>query len=298
VLLYGKGTANSVRQTYMAWFKRQKANILTDLSEQNESPEGQWVKCPGCSEIVNSRELNDNLLVCPKCGHHFTMSSLGYFQLLFDEGAFTLHDHDLRSVDALHFTDGKPYTQRLQSAQRKTGLSDAARAASGHVGGCPLSAAALDFSFIGGSMGSVVGEVVTRAIKRACDERTPLLIISQSGGARMMEGALSLMQMAKTSAYLTRLADLGLPYFSLMTNPTTGGVTASFAMLGDFNLAEPGALIGFAGPRVIRETIGSDLPGDFQRAEFLVEHGFVDFIVSRKELRKKLIQLLGLILAD
>ena len=280
----------------MSWFRRQKKGILTNLSEQNDVPEGQWIKCPNCSEILNRRELEENSLVCPKCNHHFNMSSLGYFQLIFDDGRFDLYDQNLHSVDVLHFEDRKSYTSRLKDATRKTGLNDAARAAMGTVGGHRLSAASLDFSFIGGSMGSVVGEIVTRAIRRACDERTPLLVISQSGGARMMEGALSLMQMAKTSANLTRLADLGLPYISLMTNPTTGGVTASFAMLGDFNLAEPGALIGFAGPRVIRETIGQDLPPGFQTAEFLEEHGFIDFIVDRRNLRPKLIHLLDLVL--
>lgn len=278
----------------MAWFKRQKAGILTTKPEQNDTPEGQWIKCPACGEILNRREFEVHLLVCVKCGHHFNMSSLQYFKALFDEGEFTLYDTNLTAVDALHFTDRKPYSARLEEARKKTGLNDAARAAMGSIGGHRTSVAAMDFAFIGGSMGSVVGEVITRAIRRACDERVPLLIISQSGGARMMEGALSLMQMAKTSAHLSRLADLGLPYISLLTNPTTGGVTASFAMLGDFNLAEPGALIGFAGPRVIRETIGQDLPSGFQSAEFLQEHGFVDFIVDRRRLREHLIRLLDL----
>lgn len=280
----------------MSWFQRKKKGILTRRTEQNETPEGQWVKCPVCGEISNRRELEENAMVFPKTGHHVTMSSLGYFQLLFNEGAFELCDPDLYPQDPLHFEDRKPYPERLRLAEEKTGLRDAVRAATGHVGAHRLSAAALDFSFIGGSMGSVVGEVVARSIKRACAERTPLLIISQSGGARMMEGALSLMQMAKTSAHLTRLADLGLPYVSLMTNPTTGGVTASFAMLGDVNLAEPGALIGFAGPRVIRQTIGQDLPTGFQSAEFVQEHGFVDRIVDRRELRAQLIHLFDLLL--
>ncbi len=279
----------------MAWFDRKKKGILTASTDQNDVPEGRWVKCPDCAEILNKRELEENALVCPKCSHHFSMESTDYFRLIYDEGAFTLHDDHLYATDPLHFEDRKAYRRRLEDAQRETGLSDAARAATGTVGGHTLSAAALDFSFIGGSMGSVVGEVVSRAIKRACAVHAPLLVISQSGGARMMEGALSLMQMAKTSAHLTRLAEERLPYISLMTNPTTGGVTASFAMLGDFNLAEPRALIGFAGPRVIRETIGQDLPSDFQRAEFLQEHGFIDFIVDRRELRARLIQLLNLL---
>jgi len=280
----------------MAWFQRKQKGILTDRSGQNDVPEGQWVKCPGCTEIVNRRELLDNALVCTKCGYHLRLDALGYFTLLFDDGVFDLHDGHLRSEDPLGFYDRKPYAQRLDAAQKQTGLSDAALAATGTIGTHRISIAALDFNFIGGSMGSVVGEVVARAIKRAYTERLPLLIISQSGGARMMEGALSLMQMAKTSAHLTRLDDLGLPFISLLSNPTTGGVTASFAMLGDINIAEPGALIGFAGPRVIRETIGQDLPVNFQSADFLQEHGFVDMIVDRRTLRKRLIHLLDLVL--
>jgi acetyl-CoA carboxylase carboxyl transferase subunit beta len=280
----------------MSWFKRKKAGIQTTRHDQNNVPEGQWVKCPECKEIVNRRELKENLLVCPKCDHHFRLKSEDYFKLLLGEGAYELHDDELRSVDPLEFTDRKPYDERLASAREKTGQGDAARAATGRLGRHRISIAALDFSFIGGSMGSVVGEVVTRAIKRACAEETPLIIISQSGGARMMEGALSLMQMAKTSAHLARLSDKGLPYLSLMTHPTTGGVTASFAMLGDVNLAEPKALIGFAGPRVIRETIGSDLPEGFQRAEFLQEHGFVDRIVERDALVEECTRLLDLLM--
>lgn len=282
----------------MAWFKRQKAGILTDRNEQNEMPEGQWVKDPKTGEIVNRRELEDNQLVVPSSGYHFSMSSLGYFNIIFDDGEFELFDEDLEPTDPLEFIDRKSYRDRLTTYKKKTKLNDAARAAMGKVGGHPLSAAAIDFSFIGGSMGSVVGEVITRAIKRAHTHRTALLIISQSGGARMMEGALSLMQMAKTAAQLSKLDDAGLPFISLMTNPTTGGVTASFAMLGDFNLAEPEALIGFAGPRVIRETIGQDLPEGFQSAEFLQEHGFVDFIVDRRELRDTLVRVLDLVFED
>ncbi|MDX1547582.1 MAG: acetyl-CoA carboxylase, carboxyltransferase subunit beta [Rhodothermales bacterium] len=281
----------------MAWFQRKKKGILTERSEQNEMPEGQWAKCPSCSEIVNRRELLDHALVCPKCGHHHRMSSQRYFELLFDDGRYELHDTHLRPQDALAFHDRKPYGQRLGDAQRKTGLNDAARGASGTLGGHALHIAALDFGFIGGSMGSVVGEIVARAVRRAYTEGTPLVVISQSGGARMMEGALSLMQMAKTSAHLTRLHEQGLPFISVLTNPTTGGVTASFAMLGDFHLAEPGALIGFAGPRVIRETIGQDLPPGFQSAEFLQEQGFVDRIVDRRHLRKEIAHILDLVRA-
>ncbi|NNF58173.1 MAG: acetyl-CoA carboxylase carboxyltransferase subunit beta [Rhodothermaceae bacterium] len=276
----------------MAWYKRRSAGIVTSRAEQNESPEGYWIKCPECSHIMSQRELDDQLRVCPKCGHHHAMNGLGYFDLLFDGGDYARHDAGLRSGDPLDFVDRKPYPQRIEAAERKSHLNDAAVSATGTVGGHPLSIGAMDFSFIGGSMGSVVGEILTRAIRRATDEDRALLIISQSGGARMMEGALSLMQMAKTSANLAVLAEKGLPFFSLMTHPTTGGVTASFAMLGDFNLAEPNALIGFAGPRVIRETIGRDLPRGFQRAEFLVEQGFVDFVVKRPDLRKTLVGLL------
>ncbi|MDZ4701911.1 MAG: acetyl-CoA carboxylase, carboxyltransferase subunit beta [Rhodothermales bacterium] len=280
----------------MSWFKRKDAGILTKRSEQNEVPEGQWAKDPITGEIINARVLQENALVFPNSGHHMNMSATGYFELLFDDGAYEHFDTELSSLDALDFVDRKSYAGRIASAQNKTGLNDAASGALGIVGGHRMSIAAMDFSFIGGSMGSVVGEVISRAIQRAYRERIPLLVISQSGGARMMEGALSLMQMAKTSAHLAQLHETGMPFISLLTNPTTGGVTASFAMLGDFNLAEPGALIGFAGPRVIRETIGQDLPKGFQRAEFLKEHGFIDFIVDRRQLRPRLIQLLNLIL--
>ncbi len=282
----------------MAWFKRQKAGILTHLSEQIEVPEGQWAKCPDCSEPVHRRELEEHLLVCPKCGYHFRMNSLGYFALLFDEGECEIHDHDLYAVDALEFVDRKRYNDRLIETQKKTGLNDGVRSGTGKIGGHEVSVGAMDFSFIGGSMGSVIGEVLSRAIKRANDREIPLIVIAQSGGARMMEGALSLMQMAKTSAQLSRLAEKSVPYFAILTNPTTGGVTASFAMLGDIQIAEPGALIGFAGPRVIRETMGQDLPDGFQRAEFLQEHGFIDLIVDRRELRERLIHLLNLVHAD
>ena len=280
----------------MAWFKRQSAGIHTDQRDRNETPEGYWQKCPSCDTITSQRELVDHLLVCPACGHHYPMSGLGYLQLLFDQGAYTRHDADLHSADPLGFVDRKTYPERIAAADRKTDLNDAAVSGTGLVGGHPTSIAAMDFGYIGGSMGSVVGEILTRAIRRAVDEDRACLIISQSGGARMMEGALSLMQMAKTSANLAVLAERGLPYVSLMTHPTTGGVTASFAMLGDLNLAEPGALIGFAGPRVIRETIGRDLPPDFQTAEFLVEQGFVDRIVPRGELRQTLAHLFDLLI--
>jgi acetyl-CoA carboxylase carboxyl transferase subunit beta len=279
----------------MTWFQRKKAGILTAKHDQNDTPAGQWVKCPSCSEILNRREYHDNVRVCPKCNHHLSMDSLGYFKMLFDDGKFELHDGDLMSADPLSFYDRKPYDKRLEAARKKTGMNEAVRAATGLIGGHEISIAAMDFTFIGGSMGSVVGEVIARAIRRGVDRRIPVMVIAQSGGARMMEGALSLMQMAKTSAHLARLSELGLPYISLLTNPTTGGVTASFAMLGDFNIAEPGALIGFAGPRVIRETIGQDLPEGFQSAEFLVKQGFIDMIVDRRELREHVRHLLDLL---
>lgn len=284
----------------MSWFKRKAAGIQTDTAEQNEIPDGQWIKDPETGDILHRLVLEENAWVSPKSGHHYALSADGFFDLIFDrtedgERAYTLHDQDLRPTDPLGFVDTKKYPDRLRAAQKKTGLGDAIRAASGTVGGHRLSAAAMDFRFIGGSMGSVVGETIARAIRRGYEEGMPVLVVSQSGGARMMEGALSLMQMAKTSAHLARLREAGQPFFSLMTNPTTGGVTASFAMLGDVNLAEPGALIGFAGPRVIRETIGADLPEGFQRAEFLLEKGFVDLIVDRRELRGTLTRLLGLL---
>ena len=275
----------------MAWFKRDTAGIQTDRRDRNETPEGYWQKCPSCDTITSQRELEENLLVCPSCGHHFPMSGLGYLGLLFDEGVYTRYDAGLHSGDPLDFVDKKAYTDRIVAAERKTGLNDAVVSGTGRIGGQPASVAAMDFSFIGGSMGSVVGEVISRAVRRAADEERACVVISQSGGARMMEGALSLMQMAKTSANLAVLAERGLPYVSVLTHPTTGGVTASFAMLGDVNFAEPGALIGFAGPRVIRETIGRDLPKGFQTAEFLVEKGFVDRIVPRPTLRPTLVNL-------
>lgn len=279
----------------MPWFKRTQAGIQTDADERINVPEGQWIKDPVTGDILNRRELEENLKVSPDSGHHFTYTSKEYFDLLFDDAQYTLHDENLVASDPLSFTDTKPYRSRLVAAQRKTGLNDAIRSATGLMGGHPVSIAAMDFTFIGGSMGSVVGEVIARAIKRGVEENRAVIVISQSGGARMMEAAHSLMQMAKTSAWLGLLAEKGLPYFSLMTHPTTGGVTASFAMLGDFNLAEPGALIGFAGPRVIRETIGSDLPDGFQRAEFLLEKGFVDRVVDRRTLRKEIVHLLNLL---
>ena len=279
----------------MAWFTRKSAGIQTDRQDQNEAPEGYWTKCPECGTITSQKDLAANALVCPKCGHHFQMRGLGYLELLFGAD-YERHDAGLHSVDSLDFADRKPYDERIRAAEISSGLNDAAVSGTGTLNGHGLSVAAMDFAFVGGSMGSVVGEIVARAIRRAADERRACLVVSQSGGARMMEGALSLMQMAKTSANLAVLAERGLPFVSLLTHPTTGGVTASFAMLGDLNLAEPGALIGFAGPRVIRETIGRDLPRGFQTAEFLVERGFVDRIVPRTELRHTLGHVLDLLM--
>ncbi len=282
----------------MAWFQRKEKGIRTKRSGQNDIPVGHWTKCPGCGQVSNHRELEDRSWVCPKCNHHLKLNALGYFELLFDDGAFILHDEHLSSADPFEFTDRKTYSDRYTAAVQKTGMNEAVRSATGTVGGHPVSAAAMDFRFIGGSMGSVVGEIVARTIKRAITRHCPAVVISQSGGARMMEGALSLMQMAKTSAQLARLDEVGLPYFSVLTNPTTGGVTASFAMLGDVNIAEPGALIGFAGPRVIRETIGQDLPSGFQSSEFLRDRGFVDIIVDRRNLHATIVRLLDLILEE
>ena len=280
----------------MAWFKRDSAGIKTARRDRNDTPEGYWQKCPDCGTISSQHEIEENLLVCPSCGHHYPMSGLGYLRLLFDDGAFTRYDTGLHSADPLSFVDKKEYGDRIAAAERKTNLNDAIVSGTGTIGGHPASVAAMDFSFIGGSMGSVVGETIARAVRRAVEEDRACIVVSQSGGARMMEGALSLMQMAKTSANLAVLAERGLPFVSILTHPTTGGVTASFAMLGDVNIAEPGALIGFAGPRVIRETIGRDLPPGFQTAEFLEEQGFVDRIVPRGRMRDEMAHLFDLLM--
>lgn len=278
----------------MGWFKRLKDGIQTATTNKKEAPEGLWYNCKRCKETSRTKEVRENYYKCPKCDYHIRIGSKEYFQILFDEEQYEILFGNLVSKDFLHFTDLKPYTDRLEEAQKKTKLNDAIAVATGNVGGLPLVVAAMDFAFIGGSMGSVVGEKITLAIEYSLEHHIPLLVISKSGGARMMESAFSLMQMAKTSAKLTQLAKAGIPYFSLMTDPTTGGVTASFAMLGDLNFAEPESLIGFAGPRVIKETIKRDLPEGFQTAEFLLEHGFLDFIVNRKDLKETLAQLLVL----
>ena len=277
----------------MSWYKRLREGISTATKAKKDVPEGIWFQCKKCKETSTMRALRDNFYKCPKCDYHTAIGSAEYFEMLFDNHEYiTLHD-DLISVDFLHFTDLKPYDKRLEESRKKTGLNDALAIGAGNVHDYPLVVAAMDFKFIGGSMGSVVGEKISLAIDYALETRAGLLIISKSGGARMMESAFSLMQMAKTSAKLTLLARAGLPYFSMMTDPTTGGVTASYAMLGDINLAEPGALIGFAGPRVIRETIKRDLPEGFQTAEYLLENGFVDLIVNRKDLRETMGDLLA-----
>ncbi|MDP5168673.1 MAG: acetyl-CoA carboxylase, carboxyltransferase subunit beta [Bacteroidia bacterium] len=272
----------------MSWFKRVKENILTKTEEKNNTPDGLWTKCPNCKKALNSRELKKNAYVCMHCEHHLRIGSEEYFELLFDDNQFREIGENIISGDPLSFVDTKKYPDRLIETVSKTGLTDALRSAVGEINGMPLVISCMDFRFIGGSMGSVVGERIAVAIDEAIRIKAPFMIISKSGGARMMEGALSLMQMAKISAKLTRLAAAKLPYISLLTDPTTGGVTASFAMLGDFNIAEPNSLIGFAGPRVIKETIGRDLPEGFQRSEFVLEHGFLDYIVDRKELKDKL----------
>ncbi len=280
----------------MSWFKRVKEGIQTSTEDKKEAPEGVWEKCPACKRTITRRELEENNFVCNcEFAYHFRIGSELYFKILFDDNDFLELDKDLTPADPLHFVDKKSYKTRLEDAWKSTGLHDAIRTATGKIKGIDIVVACMDFSFIGGSMGSVMGEKISRAIDYAREHRFPVIVISKSGGARMMEAAYSLMQMAKTSAKLALLDKAGVPYISILTDPTTGGVTASFAMLGDFNIAEPGALIGFAGPRVIKETIGKDLPKGFQSAEFVLEHGFVDFIIDRRELKEKLAQLLNLI---
>ena len=278
----------------MAWFKRQDKGILTKTEDKKEAPDGLWYKTPK-GNIIHMRELRKNAYVCPEDDYHVRIGSKEYFEILFDDNKFTELDADLSSGDPLKFSDTKKYTERIQATQKKTGLKDAVRSAFGKMNGLDLTVSCMDFSFIGGSMGSVVGEKIARAIDHSLEKEIPFMMISKSGGARMMEAGFSLMQMAKTSAKLALLSEKNLPYISLLTDPTTGGVTASYAMLGDFNIAEPGALIGFAGPRVIRETIGKDLPKGFQSSEFVLDHGFLDFIVDRRQLKSRLTSLLKMV---
>ena len=268
----------------MAWFKKTRKPIETS-EKASRVPEGLWVKCPSCGRVIYNKEHVSGLLVCPDCAHHFRMTASERLKMLFDDGRWTEYDAELQSTDPLKFTDTKPYKSRLAAGMKATGLKDAVIVGGGTLDRVPAVIAAMEYGFIGGSMGIVVGEKITRGAERALRERCPLIVVSCSGGARMMEGALSLMQMAKISAALGRLDRAGIPYLSILTDPTTGGVTASFAMLGDLNIAEPKALIGFAGPRVIEQTIRQKLPDGFQRSEFLLEKGFIDAIVDRRELK-------------
>lgn len=270
------------------WFKRIRKGITTSTADKKETPEGLWTKCPSCNHICTSSELKESLYICGKCNFHHRIGSDEYFDFLFDESNFTALYDNIYSKDALNFTDLKNYQKRLDEIHSKTDLKDSMRVAVGKVNGAEIVIACMDFEFIGGSLGSVMGEKFSRAVDYCIEHHLPYLVISKSGGARMMESAFSLMQLAKTSGKLSQLSDAKLPFISLLTDPTFGGISASFGMLGDLNIAEPGALIGFAGPRVIKETIKKDLPPGFQRSEFLLEHGFLDFIVDRKELKNKL----------
>ena len=279
----------------MDWFKRIKEGITTKTSQKKEMADGLWVKCPKCKIISSKDDIIKNLFVCTNCDYHHRIGSKEYFEILFDKNKFRELDKNLISADPLKFEDTKKYSDRLNSMKNKTGLKDAIRCAYGKMNNEEVVVASMDFSFIGGSMGSVVGEKISRAIDFSKKKKYPLIIISKSGGASMMEAAISLMQLAKTSAKLAQLDELKIPYISILTDPTFGGATASFSMLGDMNIAEPNALIGFAGPRVVKETIGKDLPEGFQTSEFLKEHGFIDLIVHRKDLKEKLSQLLRMI---
>ena len=274
----------------MSWFKKPKKKLTG--RDRRELPTDVFEKCPSCGEILYRARLEQNMFVCPECGHHNRIGAEDYIQLLMDDGEFDEKFGELRSADPLRFVDLKPYSKRLEAAERQAGTGDAVRTVEGELEGIPVCLAVMDFSFIGGSMGSVVGEKIARLGLRALQEKKPFIIISASGGARMMEGILSLMQMAKTSVVLAQLHDAGIPFVSILTDPTTGGVTASYAMLGDVHLAEPGALIGFAGPRVIEQTIKQELPEGFQRSEFLLEHGMIDTIVDRREMKTVLARLL------
>jgi acetyl-CoA carboxylase carboxyl transferase subunit beta len=272
------------------WFKRIRKGISTSTADKKEIPEGLWTKCPTCNHICTSSELKENLYICDKCNYHHRIGSDEYFDFLFDNQEYIVLFDEIKSKDALNFTDLKNYQKRLDEIHSKTDLKDSMRVGVGKMNGEGYVVACMDFEFIGGSLGSVMGEKFSRAVDYCIQHRLPYLVISKSGGARMMESAFSLMQLAKTSGKLSQLSDAKLPFISLLTDPTFGGISASFGMLGDLNIAEPGALIGFAGPRVIKETIKKDLPPGFQRSEFLLEHGFLDFIVDRKELKQKLSQ--------
>ncbi|MFN8395160.1 MAG: acetyl-CoA carboxylase, carboxyltransferase subunit beta [Bacteroidia bacterium] len=279
----------------MSWFKRVKDGILTRTEDKTEAPDGMWSKCPECKKATHHRALEEHHYVCPECDYHFRIGSAEYFGILLGDHPFKVHFDKLAPGDPLEFVDSKKYPDRIKETIDKTHLPEAVRVAESTIDDEPVVVACMDFRFIGGSMGAVMGEAISRGIDISLEKRIPFIIISKSGGARMMEGAFSLMQMAKVSAKLALLAEAKVPYFSILTDPTTGGVTASFAMLGDFNIAEPKALIGFAGPRVIRETIGKDLPEGFQKSEFLLKHGFLDFICHRKDLKHRLHTLIKLL---
>jgi acetyl-CoA carboxylase carboxyl transferase subunit beta len=274
----------------LTWFRKPKRKLTAQ--DRRELPTDVFEKCPSCGEILYRARLEQNFYVCPECGHHNRIGAEDYLRLLLDDGDYQEYFDDLRSADPLQFVDLKPYVKRLEAAERSAGTGDAVRAIEGNLENIPVCIAVMDFAFIGGSMGSVVGEKIARLAQRAVDARRPLIVVSASGGARMMEGILSLMQMAKTSVVLAQLHEAGLPFISVLTDPTTGGVTASYAMLGDVHIAEPGALIGFAGPRVIEQTIRQELPAGFQRSEFLLEHGMVDVIVDRREMKSTIARLL------
>ncbi|MBD0288519.1 MAG: acetyl-CoA carboxylase, carboxyltransferase subunit beta [Bacteroidota bacterium] len=288
------GEEGKTEETKTTWFKRLKKGITTPSSEKKEAPEGLWTKCPECNYICTVSDLREQLFVCPKCNYHHRIGSDEYYELLFDQNEYTELFDKIRSKDYLGFVDLKPYRKRLEETWAKTELGDSMRVAVGKVDDHDIVIACMDFEFIGGSLGSVMGEKFSRAVDYCIQHRLPYMVICKSGGARMMESAFSLMQLAKTSGKLSQLSDAKIPYISLLTDPTFGGISASFGMLGDLNIAEPGALIGFAGPRVIKETIKKDLPEGFQRSEFILEHGFLDFIVHRKELKQKLATVLTL----
>lgn len=292
--LSGEPSISSDEEVKERWFKRIKKGILTSTSEKKETPEGLWNKCPQCSYIQTTSELKENLFVCPKCSYHHRIGSEEYYDIVFDNKTYTELFCNIRSKDFLGFTDLKPYQKRLDEIHAKTDLKDSMRVATGLINGEGIVIACMDFEFIGGSLGSVMGEKFSRAVDYCIEHKLPYLVICKSGGARMMESAFSLMQLGKTSGKLSQLSDHKIPYISMLTDPTFGGISASFGMLGDLNIAEPGALIGFAGPRVIKETIKKDLPPGFQRSEFLLEHGFLDFIVDRRNLKQKLEQIIHL----
>ena len=288
------GSFPEQESTSNSWFKRRKKGINTSTAEKKEVPDGLWTMCPSCKDTCTTLELKENLSVCPKCDHHHRIGSAEYFEILFDGQEYTELFTDVKSIDFLGFNDLKPYKKRLDEAYAKTGLNDSISSAVGKVGGQPLLVSCMDFNFIGGSLGSVMGEKIARSADYCLEHKIPLMIISKSGGARMMESAFSLMQLPKTLGKISRLSVAGIPYISLCTDPTYGGTTASFAMVGDINIGEPGAMIGFAGPRVIKETIKKDLPEGFQTSEFVMEHGFLDMIVNRKMLKERLSVLLSL----